>query len=119
MTSKTVLTNFTVEFLGVEYPDSFGEYGVSTSDYEFSTYGIGDTEAEALDDCIEMMAQCCGFDVTDKVEKRIRAAYGDCDADTTVADVYSGEEGDEEAEFEDFNEQAWFHVGIKWNEKTV
>jgi hypothetical protein len=117
MTAATVLSDFSVEFLGVESPSYFQGYGLGPrSDYDACTYGIGNTEEEALDDCMEMMAQSAGFDFDEEVEKRIRAAYGDCDADTTVAD-YLGL--DEDADDDDCGESAFFHVGIKWTEKEV
>jgi hypothetical protein len=108
------LLDFTVESLGVDYPDYFQGYGLGpNSDYEFCTYGIGDTEEEALNDCMEMMAQSAGFDFTDEVEKRIRAAYGDCN-DTETAQEYLGIEESEDTDFDDF--PAYYHIGIKWNE---
>jgi hypothetical protein len=113
-TKKTVLGIFAVEALGVEYPDYFGGYGLGpSSKYDACTYGIGDTEAEALDDCLEMMAQSAGFDFAEEAEKRIRAAYGEVDENTTVADYLGLDESD------DCGESAWFHVGIKWTEKEV
>ena len=119
-TKKTVLADFSVEFLGVDYSDYFQGFGLGpSSKYEACTYGIGDTEEEALNDCMEMMAQNADFDFTEEVEKRIRAAYGDCDADTTVADYLGHEDSDEEEDSDDCGESAWFHVGIKWNEKEV
>lgn len=112
-----VLTDFSVESLGIDSPSYFPGYGVAFSDYEFCTYGIGDTEREALDDCLEMMAQSAGFDWSDDVEQRIRADFGDCD-DTTVAEALGWDE-EECAENADCGESSYFHVGIKWNEKEV
>ena len=107
------LGEFSVETLGVEYPDYFQGYGLGpNSAYQSCTYGIGDTEEEALDDCLEMMAQTGEFDFTDSDEKRIREAFGACDSSTTVADYL---DLDESADDDD-GESAWFHVGIKWNE---
>jgi hypothetical protein len=114
---KTILGDFSVEYLGVEYSDYFQGFG--SEGYENCTDGIGDTEAEALDDCLEMMAQAAGFDFTDKIEERIRRAYGDCDATTTVSDLYDGSDTDEEEPFDGGDERAHFHVGIRWNEKEV
>ena len=111
----TVLADFAVESLGIEYPESFVGYGLGpSSEYKFCAYGIGDTEAEALDDCIEMMVQAGGFDLTEADEKRIKDAYGDCDDSTTVAEALDLDEDSVES---GYDEQAWFHVGIKWNEK--
>lgn len=113
-TKKMVLDDFEVEYLYVGYPECFPGYGVGpTSRYMYCTYGIGNTEKEALEDCMDIMAQCCGFDFDDEVEQRIRDAYGICDDSTTVADVLGLEDSD------DCGDHAWFHVGIKWNEKEV
>jgi hypothetical protein len=120
-TRKTVLAGVSVEFLGVEYPDYFQGYGLGpSSKYTNCTYGIGDTEEEALEDCMEMMAQSAGFDFDENVERRIRKAYGKVDGDTTVAE-YLGldDDGDEDDDSDDCYESAFFHVGIKWNEKEV
>jgi hypothetical protein len=105
------LADFVVESLGVQYPDYFQGYGTAFTSYNNSTYGIGYTEAEALDDCIDTMADMCGFAFSEDDEKRIRAAFGVCDADTTVADDLGLDEDD------DCDVDAYFHVGIKWNEE--
>ena len=63
-----------------------------------------------------MMAQSAGFDFDESVERRIRKAYGKVDGDTTVAE-YLGLDGGDEGD--DCYESAFFHVGIKWNEKEV
>ncbi len=85
-----MVANFQVEYLGIEYFDYFPGYG--SEGYDFCTYGIGDTEAEALDDCLESMAQAAGFNFTDEDEKRIRADYGAVDEDTLVPDCLNFEE---------------------------
>ena len=95
-TRKTVLAGVSVESLGVEYPDYFQGYGLGpSSKYTNCTYGIGDTEEEALEDCMEMMAQNAGFDFDENVERRIRKAYGKVDGNTTVAE-YLGLDGSDE-----------------------
>jgi hypothetical protein len=113
-TKKTSLAEFSVESLGIDSPSYFPGYGVSFSDYEFCTYGIGDTEAEALEDCLECMASAAGFDWSDAIESRIRAEFGACDDSTTVAEELGLEE-----DYDDCGEGNYFHVGIKWNEKEV
>ncbi len=129
-TKTTVLADFEVVSLGVDFPSYFQGFGTAFTDFEFCTYGIGDTEAEALDDCIEMMAQSGNFDFTDEVEQRIRAEYGACDAETTVDDIvgrYEESDRDEDSEDDDCDDDAgyddggecgYFHVGIRWNEKA-
>ncbi len=109
------LDDFIVEELGVEFPSYFQGYGSwGKSDYQFCTYGIGDTEEEALDDCMEMMAQTCNFDFNDEIEKRIRDKYGIADCKTTASE-YLGIK--EDKVFYDYSEYPYYHIGIKWNEK--
>ena len=49
---------FQVESLGVEWPDYFQGYGLGPrSTFHYCAYGIGDTEEEAFQDCLEMVAQ--------------------------------------------------------------
>jgi len=112
-TKKPVVLNlgdFTVECLGVDYPDCFQGYGVAFSDYTDCCYGIGDTEAVALEDCMEMMAQSGRIEWTDEVECRIRDEYGRADDSVTAADELGVEDDDACEEY-----SAYWHVGIKWN----
>lgn len=108
------LGDFQVECLGVEYPDYFQGYGLGpNSEYTDCAYGIGNTEAEALEDCLEMMAQSGSIDLDDEAEQRIREEYGRADDNVTAADELGVDEDDEECAFDDF--PAYWHVGIKWN----
>jgi hypothetical protein len=98
---------FQVESLGVEWPDYFQGYGLGPrSTFNYCAYGIGDTEEEALADCLEMAAQQ-GFDVDGETEERIRAEYGPADDSETALEALGVEEETDESPF--------FHVGIKWN----
>ena len=98
---------FSIETLGVEYPDYFQGFGLGPrSVFHYCAYGIGDTEEEAFQDCLEMVAQQ-GFCIDDETETRIREGYGPIDADTTAAEYLDLEE------FED--SPAYVHIGIKWN----
>lgn len=102
-----MLGSFQIEFLGVDHPDYFPGYGLGpSSDYSDCTFGVGDTEAEALDDCIGMLAQ--RVDLSDDDVKRIRAEYGDVDEETTAADAVGCEDSDD-------CYGPLYHVGIKWN----
>ena len=102
--------DFQVESLGVEWPDYFQGYGLGPrSTFNYCAYGIGDTEEEALADCLEMAAQQ-GFDVDGETEERIRAEYGPADDSETALEALGVEE-----EGEDLDETPFFHVGIKWN----
>jgi hypothetical protein len=139
------LGDFTVESLGIEYPDYFQGYGLGPkSDYSDCCYGIGDTEAEALEDCLEMMAQS-GINLDVAAENRILTDFGIPDDTVSAVEeaecfVFSnypdgvcpdcGEDipedataGDEcancghvfdRSRCEDAN-GPYFHVGIKWN----
>jgi hypothetical protein len=107
------LKNFTTESLGIYDPQAFPGFGTSHTDFDHCVYGIGDTEAEALDDCLDLMACSAEFDFTDEIEKSIKAEFGEIDDTTTVADslCWEGEhDGDEETG------ENYFHVGIRWNE---
>ena len=99
--------DFQVESLGVEWPDYFQGYGLGPrSTFNYCAYGIGNTEEEALCDCLEMAAQQ-GFDVDGETEERIRAEYGPADDSETALEALGVEEETDETPF--------FHVGIKWN----
>lgn len=109
------LGDFQVELIGVDFPDYFLGYGLGpNSAYSHCACGNGTTEAEALEDCLEMMAQSGTFDFTEDDEQRIREEYGRADDNVTAAD----ECGCEESEDDDDSlvyEGPYFYVGIKWN----
>jgi hypothetical protein len=103
------LGDFTVECLGVEYPDYFQGYGLGpSSEYTDCCYGIGNTEAEALEDCLEMIAQSGTFDFTDEDEKRIRGDYGHCNNSSLASEEM-------ECDGDEYCDVPYWHVGIKWN----
>lgn len=120
---KLTLGDFTVESLGVEYPDYFQGYGLGPSaEYTDCTYGIGNTEAEALEDCLEMLAQSGSIDFDDETEQLIRDEYGHADDNVTAADELGINEDHEDTDvplcgpdstFDEF--PAYWHIGIKWN----
>ncbi len=123
---ECVLADFQVVSLGVEFPSYFQGFGTSFTEFDHCTYGIGDTESEAFDDMIEMLAQSAGVDISDSDVERIRAEYGEIDADTTVDDYLGRNEetdGDEDEDSDGCNdcddggEDAYYHVGIRWNEE--
>ena len=126
---ECVLADFQVVVLAVDFPSYFQGFGCSFTEFDHCTYGIGYTEAEALDDCIEMMCQSAGVDITEEDVQRIRAEYGDCDSETTVDDILGRndcDESDEDADDDDCDggwgdddcgESGYFHVGIRWNEE--
>ena len=113
MSRKLTLGDFTIECLGVEYPDYFQGYGTSFSGYDHCVVGIGDTESVALSDCIEQMAESDSFDFTDDDEKCILEDYGSANDSVTAADELGVDVSDEESSYNDF--PAFWRVGIKWN----
>jgi hypothetical protein len=76
------LGDFTVEGLGVHHSDYFQGYGTGT--YSDCVYGTGNTEAEALDNCIEALAMVVDFD--DDTEQAICDEYGHANAHVTALD---------------------------------
>ena len=85
---------FEVVDLGIEYPDYFQGFGCAFTSFDNCAYGIGENPAEALDDCLEVIAQQC-VDVED-LETRIREREGE-PTTTPVAP-----------------EGAYHHIGIRW-----
>ena len=77
-----------------------------------------ETPAEAVDDCIDMLAQFANFDVTEEIAQAIIAEYGDYDGVTTVADALELTE-EEQEEIAESGAGCYFHVGIRWNEKEA
>ncbi len=100
------LGDFTVNFLGVEFPDYFQGF-MPHIPYDNSVYGIGDTEEAALDDCIMQFALCACVDVTPGIAHRIRDAYGDTNKYMRAAEAVGCE-----SEYDD----PFFHIGMQWNE---
>lgn len=88
------VAEFEVVDLGIDCPDYFQGFGCSFTGYDNCAVGIGCNPAEALDDCLETIAQQ-DIDVED-LEARILKSEGEPPA-TPVA------EG-----------EAFYHVGIRW-----
>ncbi len=57
-----LLTRYDVTSHGIHFADYWQGMGVSFSDYDDIVTGIGDTEIEALDDCLEQLAMQHSFD---------------------------------------------------------
>lgn len=90
-----------VENLGIEHSQYFQGYGLGpNSEYTDCCYGIGDTESEALDDCLENAAQQ-GLEIDDAFEAAIRDELNPSDLHVSASD------------HEDTDE-VYFHVGLKW-----
>lgn len=115
------VTEFAVENMGIENPQNFAGYGVSHSEYTDSAYGIGETPAEALDDCLEQIAASGEIDV-EYLARRICLAEGiqtiaNYEADAqSVSDYLAEESADSEADDSEAEESAelYYHVGIKF-----
>jgi len=98
---------FQIESLGMRWPEDFQGYGLEPqSEYNYCTYGIGNTEKRAFLDCLKMVAYE-GFDVDDETESRIREAYGPADNTETALEAIGVEQETDETPF--------FYIGIKWN----
>ena len=68
--------------MGIEHSQYFRGFGTFGTNYDNSCYGIGSNPLEALEDCLEMVAQqdSCSPDETnivDQLEKQIKADYPD------------------------------------------
>ncbi|MHC4399436.1 MAG: hypothetical protein ACYTG0_07140, partial [Planctomycetota bacterium] len=79
--------------------------GVAFTGFENVVNGIGDNPAEAIDDCLEQIAQC-DFD-TEGMEARIMEQEG-WEALPTTPDV--------QTIYGDI-EDIYYHVSMRWNEK--
>jgi hypothetical protein len=98
---QSKVADFEVIDHGIEYPDYFQGCGVAFTSYANVVTGIGDNPADALDDCLEMMAQS-GVDVED-MEERILALCGWKEFPTKPS-VNGAED-------------AYYHASIRWNEE--
>ena len=89
---------------GIEHSQYFQGCGVAFTRFDNVTTGIGDNPAEAIDDCLEQVAQA-GFD-TEGMEAQIMAQEGLKAIPTTpsVLEEWGGEC------------ELYYHVSIRWNE---
>ena len=92
---------------GIEHSQYFQGCGVAFTRFANVVTGIGDNPAEAIDDCLEQVAQA-GFD-TEGMEARILEQEG-LKAIPTTPSVAAEFGCDETGE-------AYYHVSIRWNEK--
>jgi hypothetical protein len=89
---------------GIEHSQYFQGCGIAFSSYRNVVTGIGDNPAEAIDDCLEQIAQA-GFD-TEGMEARIMAQEG-WESLPTTPDV--------QTECGEDCEEIYYHVLIRWN----
>lgn len=68
------IKDFVIEYIGTDYPDYFPGYGVGPDvRFTYCTYGMGTSEEEALDDCLEALSQM--IDLDEATELRIIESY--------------------------------------------
>jgi hypothetical protein len=91
------ITDYEVVDLGVDYPDYFPGFGIGCSGYSECAHGMGSTPAEALDDCLEFIAQR-GYDADD-LAMRILSDYGPMPDFPALEDENDG----------------YYYIGIRWN----
>lgn len=86
------VAEFEVVDLGIDYPDYFQGFGCAFTGYDNCAVGIGSNPAEALDDCLEVIAQMGVEDL----EARIKESEGE----PPTTPVAEGE--------------AYYYIGIRW-----
>jgi hypothetical protein len=111
--------------LGIENSQYFQGFGTSFTGYSECAYGIGDNPAEALDDCLEQIAQM-GFDA-EALSARIEADWGPAPFVPSVSDMREQERGECEdddcegcdaCEESDEPDDCYYHMGIRWNAES-
>lgn len=93
---------FEIVDLGVNHPDYFQGFGVSYTQFNHCTYGIGDTAEEAYQDALDSAAQFSPWAAIDlEVMPEHCPFAGTIDPD----DVTNQTD----------NNDTYYHVGIRWN----
>ena len=97
------IRDFEVIDHGIELSQCFEGCGLAFTNFEIVVTGIGGNPAEAIDDCLEQMAQA-GFE-TEGMETRIMKQEGWESLPTTpdVQTIYGS------------IEDIYYHVSIRWN----
>jgi len=78
--------------LGIDYPDYFQGFGCAFTGYDHCAVGIGGNPAEALDDCLEIIAQMGVEDLESRIKER--------EGEPPATPVAEGE--------------AYYYIGIRW-----
>ena len=94
------ITDYEIVDHGIEYPDYF--QGCGTDEYEHVVSGVGDNPREALDDCIEMIAQSGDFDLT-----QLETGIEKMPAIPSVLDTHASVEDDE---------WPYYYISVRWND---
>ena len=106
---------FLIENLGIDRSDCFPGYGKGT--YDGCVYGIGNTEKDALDDAIFILAQC--IELTEEIELSLNEEIHGMDfGETTVAEELELSE-EEQEKINESGIGCYFHVGIKWRKTPI
>jgi len=95
------ITEYEIIDHGIMHPDYFQGCGIACTDYDQVATGIGDNPQEALDDCLEVIAQSGDYDLS-ALETEIEDA-------PTEPSVEYNEDDDEDAE-----ESPYYYVSIRW-----
>lgn len=99
------IATFQYDDLGFENPQYFQGYGTSFTSYDESAYGVGDTIADAITDCLEQIASGSDVDVED-LETRLLIELG-VDSLDDLSETSAVEEFGDDTEMT-------YHFGIKW-----
>ncbi len=107
------ITDFEVCDEGIHFPDYYSGFGCSCARFNNACVGIGSNPMEALDDCLDSMAQGqieADIDL-DEFKKQILADFPDFTDDAKMERISA-----ETNELSNEHETAWYHIGIRWNE---
>lgn len=104
------ITDYEIINHGIDHSQYFQGCGVAYTQFDHVATGIGDNPAEAIDDCLELMAQgdeCDGID-WEAFEKRMLADEGLTEWPQSPS-VSEDEEADDEAS------EMYYHISIRYN----
>lgn len=100
---------FEIVDLGVHHPDSFQGFGTSFTQFEHSTYGIGNTAEEAFQDALEQLECSNGSELHGAASAALLDMPDRCPFGGAVET-----HPDDTGMNDDYN-QRYYHVGIRWN----
>jgi len=93
--------DFELVDLGIDNSQYFQGFGCAFTPYTDCAVGIGDTPAEAFEDCLDQAAEM-GVD-TEDLEARIREEWGKVPDTPSVSEEYPD------------SEDTYYHIGVRWN----
>lgn len=101
-----------IEDFGIEHVQYFQGIGVAHTTFTDCTYGIGDNPREAIEDCLEQVAQR-GF-ATEDLRARICGELGTANLEDSILDTPSVA-----ADYPPDAEGEWYyHFGVLWTEES-